>query len=204
MFVQEIPDEIHALATVVLCVLMLSAVTTDIRQHRITNHLVIFVLLTGLFAQLAVDMEYGLIFWAGGIAVGLAIFLPFYIGGGMGAGDVKLMAAVGSFLGPLEGTIACASALIAGLPLAVGYYLYEKVQTKELEEKEQEWHPRKSYGTAPEVKHYLSKHKPKQIGVTIGEGRKKRIPYAAAIATGSIVGLWWAGRFDQAVGVLLP
>jgi len=35
-----------------------------------------------------------------GLAVGLALFLPFFLLGGMGAGDVKLLAALGAWLGP--------------------------------------------------------------------------------------------------------
>jgi prepilin peptidase CpaA len=207
MFIQaNIPAEFHALATVLLCVLMFSAVSTDIRQHRIPNHLVIMVLLLGLFSQLAVDLDFGVIFWAGGLAVGLAIFLLFYIGGGMGAGDVKLMAAISAFLGPLDGAIACGFVLLAGLPLAVGYFIADKMKTKELVDADEHWHPRKSYGTAPEVKHYLSKSKTvkKKRGLVTGEGSKQRIPYAAAIATGTVIGLWWSGRFDQLAGVLLP
>jgi prepilin peptidase CpaA len=39
--------------------------------------------------------------WSGaGYLSGLALFLPLFILGGMGAGDVKLLAAVGAWLGP--------------------------------------------------------------------------------------------------------
>jgi prepilin signal peptidase PulO-like enzyme (type II secretory pathway) len=35
------------------------------------------------------------------------------------------------------------------------------------------------------------------------EGKTKRIPYAAAIATGAIIALWWSGRFEQLAGALM-
>lgn len=44
----------------------------------------------------------------------LACFLPLYMGGGMAAGDVKLIAAVGAFVGPVFGLGACLYSLIAG------------------------------------------------------------------------------------------
>jgi prepilin peptidase CpaA len=37
-----------------------------------------------------------------GAAVGLALFLPMYVAGAMGAGDVKLLAALGAIAGPVE------------------------------------------------------------------------------------------------------
>jgi prepilin peptidase CpaA len=43
----------------------------------------------------------GLAFSAGGLAIGMGILIVPYIMGGMGAGDVKLLGAAGSVLGPL-------------------------------------------------------------------------------------------------------
>jgi len=43
----------------------------------------------------------GLLFGMGGVALGLGLLLIFHLLGMMGAGDVKLMGAVGSFLGPM-------------------------------------------------------------------------------------------------------
>jgi len=42
----------------------------------------------------------GFFYSMGGLFLGLALLIVFYLVGGMGAGDVKLMAAVGSLLGP--------------------------------------------------------------------------------------------------------
>ena len=51
---------------------------------------------------------------AGGLFLGLALLLPIYIIGGMGAGDVKLMGAVGSILGPHGVFIAFLCSAMAG------------------------------------------------------------------------------------------
>ena len=52
----------------------------------------------------------------GGAALGLALLLPLYAIGGMGAGDVKLLAGVGAWIGPvlIWGAFVC-SALVGGV-----------------------------------------------------------------------------------------
>src|SRR5271163_2184758 len=51
-----------------------------------------------------------------GTAVGLGLLLPAYAIGGMGAGDVKLLAGVGAWMGALTTVYAfCASAVIGGV-----------------------------------------------------------------------------------------
>ena len=182
--------QFNSIAALALCIFMAIAVSTDMREHRIPNMLVVAVLLLGLVVQLNPDFATGIISWAGGLAVGMAIFLPFYIGGGMGAGDVKLMAAAAGFLGPEFGFTAGASALIAGLPLALIYvaarYLKERRATA-------------AEMATPGGPHLH--HKPAHL-VDSREGKTNRIPYAAAIATGTMVGLWQSGQFAQLAGVL--
>ena len=73
---------------------------SDIRTRRIPNWVVLAGLLLGLTGN---TVLYG---WAGlgraGLGLGLAllVYLPLHIVRGMGAGDVKLMAAVGAIAGP--------------------------------------------------------------------------------------------------------
>jgi prepilin peptidase CpaA len=72
----------------------------DLKTRRIPNYLTLGVALSGLAFQLA---NYG---WSGlsngalGLVVGFSLlFLP-YVLGGLGAGDVKALAALGAWLGP--------------------------------------------------------------------------------------------------------
>ena len=85
-------------AVVVIGVL---ACITDFRSRRIPN-----VLTFG--ASAAAIVFFGLTNgWAGslwslaGWAVGCGLFLPWFLLGGMGAGDVKLLAALGAWMGPV-------------------------------------------------------------------------------------------------------
>jgi prepilin peptidase CpaA len=85
----------------ILVAVLLTAVVTDIRSYRIPNWLTVPAMACGLALHVVRHGQQGLLFSLEGLAVGLGLFLVFYATGGMGAGDVKLMAAVGSFLGPL-------------------------------------------------------------------------------------------------------
>lgn len=84
-----------------LFVVLLIAVLTDLSQRRIPNLLTIPAIIFGLMVHTYYDGLVGLLFGAGGLALGLGFLLVFYLRGMMGAGDVKLMGAVGSFLGPM-------------------------------------------------------------------------------------------------------
>jgi prepilin peptidase CpaA len=182
--------QFNSIAATALCIMMVIAVATDLREHRIPNLLVIAVLLLGLMTQIGTDSVTGIASWAGGLAIGMAIFLPFYILGGMGAGDVKLMAATAGFLGPEAGAIACGAALLAGLPLAAIY-----IAARYLEERRAA-----AAETATAGGPHLH-HKPAHL-VDSREGKENRIPYAAAIATGAMIGLWQSGQFAQLAGAL--
>lgn len=96
----------------------LVACVTDLRARRIPNLLTFPAALAGLAWHAAGG--FSALGWAlGGLAVGLLLFFPLFLLRGMGAGDVKLLAALGAWLGP--GTIAwvAAYAAIAGGALAI-------------------------------------------------------------------------------------
>ena len=73
----------------------------------------------GVVAHTWMDGYSGFLTGAGGVAVGMGVFLPFYLSRGMGAGDVKLMGTVGAFLGPKYALLASGLCLGAGGVLAI-------------------------------------------------------------------------------------
>jgi prepilin peptidase CpaA len=88
---------------VVLLLLVSIAAVNDLATRRIPNRL----LLAGLACALVLRLlsaapGVALLDALGGMGVGLAVFLPFYLMRGMAAGDVKMMAVVGAFTGPNE------------------------------------------------------------------------------------------------------
>jgi prepilin peptidase CpaA len=80
----------------------LAACFTDVRTRRIPNWLTFGAALAGVAYQVAAGGTNGFAAGTLGWLVGAAFFfLPFALGG-LGAGDVKLMAALGAWLGPSE------------------------------------------------------------------------------------------------------
>jgi prepilin peptidase CpaA len=85
----------------VLVALLLLAAAIDVRSRRIPNWLTLAGTLCAVVMQVFVHASSveGVVFALGGLAVGM-LTLPLWIGGMLGAGDVKLMAMTGAFLGP--------------------------------------------------------------------------------------------------------
>jgi len=85
-----------------LCVTLLAvaAASTDIATRRIPNRLVALGLAGALVAQcLLHGVLAGALGWLAGAATGFCLLLPFYLLRGMAAGDVKLMLAIGAWVG---------------------------------------------------------------------------------------------------------
>lgn len=76
------------------------AAIIDLRSRRIPNLLIATGLIVALLANLWLEPDTAWKTCGLGMLTGFALFLPLYLMRGMGAGDVKLMAMVGAFLGP--------------------------------------------------------------------------------------------------------
>ncbi|MGA7561614.1 MAG: A24 family peptidase [Desulfobaccales bacterium] len=76
----------------------------DARTRRIPNYLTLSCALAGLGFQLGFHGLHGLTDGLLGMALGFGLLILFYLKGGMGAGDVKALAALGTWLG-VWGTI---------------------------------------------------------------------------------------------------
>jgi prepilin peptidase CpaA len=95
-----------------LPLLLTTAAAVDMRRQRIPNAISLGGALLGLALWTRHEGFAGLEAGLAGWLVGAALFLPFYLLKGIGAGDVKLMAAVGVCLGAYH-------TLWAGITVAV-------------------------------------------------------------------------------------
>ncbi len=99
------------------------AVFTDLKSRLIPNWLTVSSFVIALVFHLATGGLSGLLLSLGGFATGFGILLVLWLIGGGGGGDVKLMGAIGAWVGPLPtvmifiGSTICA--LICMLALVV-------------------------------------------------------------------------------------
>jgi prepilin peptidase CpaA len=118
----------------VLAALMLGAVCVDLRTRRIPNRLVA----SGIGLALALHVVAmassmppiaGSAWWAplAGFAAGLGVLMPLYLLRAMGAGDVKLMAMAGSFIGVHAVLASAIYTLVAGGLLAIAFMTRRRV-----------------------------------------------------------------------------
>lgn len=173
----------YSLSTAALAIVLLSVSVLDTLSNRIPN---VFTL-GGTFAGLSVQAFYfgfdGLLTGIGGFAVGLAMFLPFYILKGMSAGDVKLMGMVGTFLGPKDVLLASGLSLVAGFFLAL---VYIAMRGELLATARRFWLVACNCAVNGTLKgSYLPP--------SASEAANRRFPYAAAIAAGTGLALWQLG-----------
>ena len=112
----------------ILLVLLLVASISDCRSYKIPNWLTFggsaFALIYSVFIPFSPQLGFG---WSlGGFALGLCFMLPLYMLGIMGAGDVKLMAMVGAFLGMTHTVYAVLFVFVAGGLAALVYALWNR------------------------------------------------------------------------------
>jgi prepilin peptidase CpaA len=164
--------------TGVLMALLLIAAVIDVRTSRIPNWLVLGGALYGLVYNAVSPMyarDIGVLFALGGMAVGLAALLPAYVFRVMGAGDVKLMAMVGAFLGASATVGAVLATLVAGGVLAIALTVWSGHLVRMLRNV-----AAVSRGTVLTLATGVT-------GLTVHDGPSAgKMPYGLAIAVGSI------------------
>ena len=154
------------LAVSVLLPFLGAAVLSDVSHQRVPNCLVALMFASGIVFQVLVADSTGsaLLAGFGGACIGLLILLPFYVLGGMGAGDVKLLAATGSFLGPQGALVAGLFTLGAGAIFGVTVILCRQVFAS------------------------LSRHRlAAALETTPRDSASIQLPYSVAIAAGSVM-----------------
>jgi prepilin peptidase CpaA len=166
--------------SVVALAVGLTACATDLKSRRIPNVLT-FGASVGALAFHAITMGWaGLGESAAGWLVGLALFLPFFVLRGIGGGDVKLVAALGAWVGPGQALWLGLWSAIAGGPLALLVALsrgYTRQAIRNVWSLLTFW---RVQGLRPHP------------GLTLDAPGSPRLPYALPITVGLIVTLWRA------------
>jgi len=169
----------YDLSTMLLLLLLGVAMWSDVRTHRIPNKLNLLILTLGLSLQIWFLGLDGLVSGLLGLGVGFAVFIPFYLLKGFGAGDVKLMAVIGTFLGPQDTFLAACFALIMGGILGVIILILKGGFMAYLS---RNWQTLKMFFWTQKIMFFPPE---------AGEAAATRFPYASAIAAGTLVALIW-------------
>jgi len=96
----------------------------DLKTRRIPNYLTLGTAVAGLAYQFITQGLGGLTAGILGMLLGFAFLILPYLWGGMGAGDVKALAALGAWLGPRLTVVLFCYMGIAGGVIALGYLLW--------------------------------------------------------------------------------
>jgi prepilin peptidase CpaA len=163
---------------VAVVAIALMAALCDVRTRRIPNALTLGAAGVALAVHAALNGWSGLLFAGSGWAAGFALFFPVFILGGMGAGDVKFLAALGAWLGPWGALWTALYAALAGGLMALFVSLtrgYVATAFRNLGTLLRSW--------------FLGGIRPIE-GITLTSSSGPRLPYALPIAVGAIVAIW--------------
>lgn len=168
---------LNMMAGAVFSVLVMLAAVGDIRRRRIPNVLVAALAVLGLVYSSLVPPSFGgALRGLEGLMIGLICWLPFYVLGWLGAGDVKLSAAVGAWLGPGRSIEASLIAALFGAVLAVVWMLRARGVRNAVE----------TLGIAATLPSVLA-------DAPASNTKARSLPYGVSIALGALCVAWIPG-----------
>lgn len=142
----------------------------DIRYRRIPNSIVVFVLLTGLTLNTVLGGMPGFLSSIVGCVLGFGLMLLLRLFGAMGAGDLKLFAAIGALIGVALVPQTFLFVLLTGGVVGAVYMMRRRRTRK----------------TLSRLRHLLS-HPFHAVDVDQPTLIKESIPYGIAITAGSVL-----------------
>ncbi len=113
-----------ALADLVLLLVLLICVWTDLQERKIYNKVVFPAVFAGVVIHTASLGLPGMKTSIVGFIAGMLLFLVPFALGGLGAGDVKLLGAVGALKGPLFALYTALGTALVGGVIAVAFLLW--------------------------------------------------------------------------------
>ena len=118
-------------AVLALSVVLCAAAWSDWRVRKIPNVLIVVGTVLAFAAAGVARGGDGLLDCAAGLGVGFALMLPGFLLGFTGAGDVKLLAVVGAFLGPTTVLQVFAATVLVGATLVVALRFFQSRDSSE-------------------------------------------------------------------------
>lgn len=157
-----------------LTILVLVCIT-DLRSRRIPNWIVLPFLAAGLLTSAWLHGRPGIAQSLAGVALAFALCGVFFWLGGLGAGDVKLCAAIGAWIGPHQLFIAqVATGIVGGIwvliwALYAGFLAELFTATTDI-----------AFG-------WIKRGRHRDPHLTLDNPQRRKMPYAPAIAIGTLL-----------------
>lgn len=165
----------HSFAWWPTLLVVLMATATDLRSRRIPNWLVLPFLAAGFVTSASLHGWYGSLQSLEGMGLGLVLFGALFLAGGMGAGDVKLCAAIGAWIGPQQLALALIFTALAGGVMALGWAVCGGFFGDLMR------------GTGDLVLGHTRRDKDPAFTPEAGRVLERKMPYAPAIAIGTLI-----------------
>jgi prepilin peptidase CpaA len=151
------------------------ATATDIRSRKIPNWLVFPFLLAGICVSTWQHGWHGLAQSSLGLGMGALIFGILSFLGGMGMGDVKLAAAIGAWIGPMQLGVALILTALAGGIMVIFWAVFAGFLGEMLR------------GAGSLVFGFAKQGLKPHPELVLSNPRSRKMPYAPAIAVGTLL-----------------
>lgn len=166
------------LTFVAICLLGVTASAYDIKTRRVPNVVTFGAAIVAFVFHAVQSGLPGLGGSVGGWLAGAVLFFPWFALGGMGAGDVKLLAAFGAWLGPADAFWAAVYASLAGAVLALVVTLTKG-------------YTQQAFSNLWTLLGYWRVVGPRPLPeLTLSQGKGPRLAYAIPITVGGLLALW--------------
>ncbi|HXR92683.1 MAG TPA: prepilin peptidase [Steroidobacteraceae bacterium] len=172
----------HSILIIALLIYVTIVAVADTFTRRIPNALTVPAAAVAVTLTIVSHGMAGAIASGAGLLIGLAFFLPFYLLGGFGAGDVKALAAVGAFVGPQGALLAGICTLLVGAVAAL-IVLLVTGGISALQSMLSRW------ALAGFVMRTTGRFA--LLAAPAGDASRRRFPYGIAIACGTAASLLW-------------
>lgn len=155
-----------------------AACITDVTTRRIPNVLTFGAAAGALLVRGTLFGMSGVFEGTAGWITGFIILFPLFFVRGLGGGDVKLVAALGTWLGPGDALLLALYTAVAGGVIGIGYALARG-------------YLRTALGNLGVIgNHWMYSGFEAVPGITLENKERPRLPYAIPIFLGTMVTLW--------------
>jgi prepilin peptidase CpaA len=175
---------------IVVCAVLVTAII-DLWKFKIHNAVTLPLLLSGVAYHGVTAGAMGVVDSLLGAVFGMVIVGVFYLMGGMGGGDVKLLGAIGAWLLlPMTFWVFIASSIASGIYAVILIVVHKRYQ--------QTWVNLKIiYYRLTAVARHLAADDHVEVAVNKDDRRARLVPFAPMVALGVIVLLIVAWYFDR-------